>query len=357
LLPFGDKYNETLAHYVPIKEDLSDLIQKIQWCRDNDKKCEQIAKNGLDFFRTYLQKDGVLQYMQKILVNLKKEMGTYLYNSKTPLQIIIEDEYKNINRSFPTIQKNIKDLSICPPMERCYGILQGMEFVVRKIIAETNFENVALFGNKIFENSLKTVIVKETKLAGFSMVVKTTSESQKIEEHIHEAFVGIMSINKLLKFIPNFAYIFGLYENKENGSIKLTKDKVLKISIPERNDYDRQKLIRSLLIKFTQKYFLPIITERVNHYNQTFFKQQINGVRLKYNKSNWGSCSTGKNLNFSVRLFFAPDDVIDYVVIHELAHLLEMNHSERFWKIVSDIKPDYQIKEKMLKTNSAKYEF
>ncbi len=146
-------------------------------------------------------------------------------------------------------------------------------------------------------------------------------------------------------------------ENKENGSIKLTKDKVLKISIPERNDYDHQKLIRSLLIKFAQKYFLPIITERVNHYNQTFFKQQINGVRLKYNKSNWGSCSTGKNLNFSVRLFFAPDDVIDYVVIHELAHLLEMNHSERFWKIVSDIMPDYQIKEKMLKTNSAKYEF
>jgi serine/threonine protein kinase len=224
LLPFGDKYNETLAHYVPIKEDLSDLIEKIQWCRDNDKKCEQIAKNGLDFFRTYLQKEGVLQYMQKILVNLKKEMGTYLYNSKSPLQIIIEDEYKNINRSFPTIQKNIKDLSICPPMERCYGILQGMEFVVRKIIAETNFENLALFGNKIFENSLKTVIVKETKLAGFSMVVKTTSDSQKIEEHIHEAFVGIMSINKLLKFIPNFAYIFGLYENKEKGSYNLVSE-------------------------------------------------------------------------------------------------------------------------------------
>jgi serine/threonine protein kinase len=221
LLPFGDKYDEKFAHYVPIKEDLSDLIEKIQWCRDNDKKCEQIAKNSLEFFRTYLQKDGALQYMQKMLVNLKKEMGTYLYNSKTPLQIIIEDEYKNINRSFPTIQKNIKDLSICPPMERCYGLLQGMEFVVRKIIAETNFEDVALFGNKIFENSLKTVIVKAAKLGGFSMVVKTTSDSKKIEEHIHEAFVGIMCTNKLLKFIPNFAYVFGLYEK---GSYNLVSE-------------------------------------------------------------------------------------------------------------------------------------
>jgi serine/threonine protein kinase len=224
LLPFGDKYDETLAHYISVKEDLSDLIEKIQWCRDNDKKCEQIAKNALHFFRTYLQKDGVLQYMQKILVNLKKEMGTYLYNSKTPLQILIEEEYKNINKSFPIIEKNIKDLSICPPMGRCYGILQGMEFVVRKIIAETNFEDVALFGNKIFENSLKTVIVKAAKLAEFPMVVKTTLDSQKMQEHIHEAFVGIMSINKLLKFIPNFAYVFGLYENKEKGSYNLVSE-------------------------------------------------------------------------------------------------------------------------------------
>jgi predicted metal-dependent hydrolase len=146
-------------------------------------------------------------------------------------------------------------------------------------------------------------------------------------------------------------------ESQENGSIKITKDRTLKIVIPNRSDYDQQKLIRSLLIKFAQKYFLPTIIERVNHYNQNYFKQKINGVRLKYNKSNWGSCSTGRNLNFSVRLFFAPDDVIDYVVIHELAHLIEMNHSDRFWKIVADIMPDYELKEKMLKLNSAHYEF
>jgi serine/threonine protein kinase len=222
LLPFGDTYDEKLAHYIPVKEDLSDLIEKIQWCRDNDEKCEQIAKNALHFFRKYLQKDGVLQYMQKILVNLKKEMGTYLYNSKTPLQILIQEEYKNITRSFPKIEKNITDLSVFPPMKRCFGLLQGMEFVVRKIIEETNFENVALFGKQIFENTFGTV--REVKLAGFSMIVKTTTDSQKIQEHIHEAFVGIMSINKLLKFIPNFSYIFGLYENKEKKSYNVVSE-------------------------------------------------------------------------------------------------------------------------------------
>jgi len=144
---------------------------------------------------------------------------------------------------------------------------------------------------------------------------------------------------------------------KETGSIKLQKEGVLQIDIPDSDDYDVQKLIKNLLIKFTQKYFLPRITERVNYYNTLFFKKQINSVRLKYNKSNWGSCSTGKNLNFSVRLFFAPDEVIDYVVIHELAHLIEMNHSNKFWKIVSDIMPDYISKEKLLKENSSKYDF
>lgn len=145
--------------------------------------------------------------------------------------------------------------------------------------------------------------------------------------------------------------------NKETGSIKLQKEGVLIIEIPNADNYDIQKLIKNLLIKFAQKYFLPKITERVSYYNNLFFKKDINSVRLKYNKSNWGSCSTGKNLNFSVRLFFAPDDVIDYVVIHELAHLIEMNHSDKFWKIVSDIMPDFDKKEKLLKINSSKYDF
>jgi predicted metal-dependent hydrolase len=65
-----------------------------------------------------------------------------------------------------------------------------------------------------------------------------------------------------------------------------------------------------------------------------YFQKPIKSVNLKYNLSNWGSCSTKGNINLSTRLLFAPDDVIDYVIIHELAHLLEMNHSPHFWAIV-----------------------
>jgi predicted metal-dependent hydrolase len=144
---------------------------------------------------------------------------------------------------------------------------------------------------------------------------------------------------------------------RQSGSIRLYHEGVLHLQLPASAQYDRQKLIRKLLIVFFQKYFLPDISGKVAHFNQLHFQKPINSVRLKYNKSNWGSCSTGKNLNFSVRLFFAPHDVIDYVVIHELAHLEEMNHSPRFWKIVEDIMPDYREKEVLLKKNSALYDF
>lgn len=142
-----------------------------------------------------------------------------------------------------------------------------------------------------------------------------------------------------------------------SGIIKLMHEGVLRVTLPTQTGYNRQKLIKNLLIRFSQRYFLSDMHRRVHYFNDRYFNKEIESVRLKYNTSNWGSCSTGKNLNFSVRLYFAPDEVINYVVIHELAHLVEMNHSPRFWKIVADIMPDYKDKEKILKINSATYDF
>ena len=65
------------------------------------------------------------------------------------------------------------------------------------------------------------------------------------------------------------------------------------------------------------------------------------GVKVNGAKTRWGSCSSKGNLNFSWRVMLADEDAIDYVVVHELAHLLEMNHSPRFWAIVARHCPDY----------------
>jgi len=83
-----------------------------------------------------------------------------------------------------------------------------------------------------------------------------------------------------------------------------------------------------------------------------FAKQMgVRPIAVKINgaKTRWGSCSGQKSLNFSWRLIMAEDEVIDYVVVHELAHISEMNHSGRFWAIVAGVLPDYQERQKRLK--------
>jgi predicted metal-dependent hydrolase len=66
-------------------------------------------------------------------------------------------------------------------------------------------------------------------------------------------------------------------------------------------------------------------------------------------RSRWGSCSRAKNLGFNYRLMMLPSDVATYLLVHELAHLSEFNHSKRFWKLVESACPDYKEKEKKLR--------
>jgi predicted metal-dependent hydrolase len=141
------------------------------------------------------------------------------------------------------------------------------------------------------------------------------------------------------------------------ATIKLVGGTTLAIEVPFVQGVDTQKVIKKLLSGFFCRFFLPEIKTRVKEINDQYFGQSYRSVRLKYNSSNWGSCSGDRNLNFSVRLFFAPPDVRDYVIVHELAHLLEMNHSPKFWNIVEKIMPDYESKEKMLKVNSHEFDF
>ena len=65
-------------------------------------------------------------------------------------------------------------------------------------------------------------------------------------------------------------------------------------------------------------------------------------ITIRNQKSRWGSCSSKGNLNFNCLLMLAPPEVADYVVVHELCHRLEMNHSRRFWNLVGSVMPDYQ---------------
>lgn len=73
-----------------------------------------------------------------------------------------------------------------------------------------------------------------------------------------------------------------------------------------------------------------------------------NRITMRNMKSKWGSCSSRKNMNFNKLLKYLPDDLIKYVVLHELVHILEKKHDKHFWKIISDKFNDYEMKEKDL---------
>ena len=94
--------------------------------------------------------------------------------------------------------------------------------------------------------------------------------------------------------------------------------------------------------------FTPIVEERLHMLNAQYFGKKIKRVTLRNNSTNWGSCSYDGHISISSRLLFAPRDVMEYILIHELAHLVEHNHSDRFWKLVESIRPDYRRAEKWL---------
>lgn len=92
------------------------------------------------------------------------------------------------------------------------------------------------------------------------------------------------------------------------------------------------------------------IEERLAHWSARM-GLAFGRVAIRDQKSRWGSCSSKGNLNFNWRLVFAPLPVLDYVVIHELAHLREMNHSRRFWTLVESFSPDYKDHRRWLYDN------
>lgn len=74
-------------------------------------------------------------------------------------------------------------------------------------------------------------------------------------------------------------------------------------------------------------------------------------ITIREQKTRWGSCSGKGNLNFNWKLVRMPEEILDYVVVHELAHRKEMNHSKAFWEIVESVLPDYRKRRKWLREN------
>ena len=96
-----------------------------------------------------------------------------------------------------------------------------------------------------------------------------------------------------------------------------------------------------------------VFTEKVAYY-ANIVGVTYGRVTIRTQKTRWGSCSSLGNLNFNCLLMFAPEEVQNYVVVHELCHRKELNHSRRFWREVARVMPDYKVHKKWLKEYGGK---
>ncbi len=91
-----------------------------------------------------------------------------------------------------------------------------------------------------------------------------------------------------------------------------------------------------------------VIHQQLQYWNQ-FYGFKYNRVAIRNQRRCWGSCTSLKNLNFSYKLLFLPRHLLDYIIIHELCHLQELNHGQNFWSLVEQQCPDYKTHIKELR--------
>lgn len=143
-----------------------------------------------------------------------------------------------------------------------------------------------------------------------------------------------------------------------DGSIVVTAPKAFQKSFIERFLIEKGDWILSKLAYF--KRFTPghwvylnkqdyeknrdaaraFVLERLKQFN-AFYQLKFNRVSIRNQKTRWGSCSCQKNLSFNYKLIYLPAHLADYVIVHELCHLQELNHSPRFWQLVALALPEY----------------
>lgn len=92
---------------------------------------------------------------------------------------------------------------------------------------------------------------------------------------------------------------------------------------------------------------LLLVNRRIEHFNK-IYNFRYNAIRIKNTITRWGSCSSKGNLNFNYRIFLLPEKHSDYIIVHELCHLGEFNHSQKFWDLVKKTIPNYaEIKDEL----------
>ena len=168
-------------------------------------------------------------------------------------------------------------------------------------------------------------------------ILKKIEEFELIQSHLDTpTFENINYLGRPLKLVQ-------LHGKQEYAQVSFTRDKII---ISTHNTERTGQLLKEWYLREAKELIsrkIAVFSERIGvNYNK---------VVVKNVKTRWGSCSRLGNLNFNWKLIMAPEEVVDYVIIHELCHLKRMDHSSSFWKLVQKYSPDYNMHRKWLKAH------
>ena len=205
-----------------------------------------------------------------------------------------------------------------------------------------------------FYGNIEVRVPKETAMDGIIALLEGKWDWIKLQsKEMKDRISG--QIEKVYEHGEAFLYLGNSYPIIIVPNIDITKDYVLfeddklQIHVKEHNDAS----IKQALKRFYYQQCKALVEGRIRIY-QPDFKTKTRSLRITDDNTNWGTCNSRYELTFNWKLAMAPIEVIDYVVVHEMCHMVHLNHERSFWRLVGKILPDYEQRSNWLALSSWK---
>ncbi|MDC0551670.1 M48 family metallopeptidase [Amylibacter sp.] len=216
--------------------------------------------------------------------------------------------------------------------------------------------------------TIRTDRVKSASIDVEDNLVKVTVPKNLSDERIEELIKGRILwikqklalqataiISKPKEYVDGeaFAYLGRNYRLKcANGSEESVKLKSGYLNVTTKNGKRNSEHLKAVVEQWYRTKALSRLIDKTRRYS-AILKVEPTSINLKDYKAMWGSCSPKGVVSYNWRIILAPHKIVDYIVVHELCHLIEPNHSSKYWKQVRSVIPDYENSKEWLKNNGS----
>ena len=220
-----------------------------------------------------------------------------------------------------------------------------------------------IYIDKLIKSNRKTVSLRITKEGKLIVRIPKKLSLKELDKILIKKKNWILKakekVKNRMKEIPKKQYIDGeqFFYFGEKYPLKIVENTDFILSFDDSSfvlNIDYQKQGKEAFIALYKKLSKVHLIPQALSYAEKF-SIELNKIKISNASKRWGSCNTNRNINLSWRLIMLPQFAIDYVIVHELVHLYEMNHSSAFWNKMSEVHPEFEKGHKFLKDNGHLY--